>query len=86
MLETIGQFGLQYSEQAQGDIESLSEEWLCLESPLTFQFYLLREKSSKNKKPLIDSSQKKAVHENYISGFGDQVTYREGTSYEEAPL
>ena len=48
-----------------------SEEQLCLESPLTFYFYLLRGKSSKNKKPLINSSQEKAVHENWIFGFED---------------
>ena len=33
-----------------------------------------------------DSSMEKAVCENYISGSGGQVTYREGTFYEVAPL
>ena len=33
-----------------------------------------------------DSSIKKAVCENKISGSGDQITYREGNSYEVAPL
>ena len=57
----------------------------ALESPLTFYFYLLRGKSSKNKKPLIDSSQEKVVHKNWIFGFGDQVTYREGNHMRKHP-
>ena len=39
----------------------LQGERFCSESPLTFYFYLLREKSSKNKTP-NDSSQEEMVY------------------------
>ena len=43
---------------------------MCLESPLTFFFYLLWRKSSKNKKPLIDSSQEKRSTKTRFLGSG----------------
>ena len=48
--------------------------------------FLNGENEVKTKKPLIDFSQEKAVHKNWISGSWDQVTCWDGTSCEVAPL
>ena len=58
----------------------------ALELPLNFCFYFIKGKNKYEQKNPYDSSMEKVVCEKLDSRFGDQVTYREGTSYEVAPL